>query len=276
MTRQHVLNPDLIFRVFKYTVYGLLTFNIFLFFQEESLATQQTFSQGMNVSNIIEGFAATIDTVAWVVLLLMFEFETYVLSQQTLQKPKVKFSFVVLRTLSYGFILYAFYGYVSKILFTYNISPFVVSDICELVGQGFSSIQNLDEYPLLDLQSCSRLQGQELLKLNDQQVLGSYGEWQSIQRLAWVDAINSITWIIVVLVLEIDVWLQVRERFYGTYRLVSKVVKTVLYSILFLAATYWGILGDFLDFWDAFMWLVAFVFIELNIFKWQQQTEHQD
>ena len=267
-------NPDLIFRAFKYTVYALLTFNIFLFFQEESLATQQTFSQGMNLGNIIEGFAATIDTVAWVVLLLMFEFETYVLSQQTLQKPKVKFSFVVLRTLSYGFILYAFYGYVSKILFTYNISPFVVEDICALVGQGFSSIQNLDEYPLLDLQSCSRLQGQELLKLNDQQVLGSYGEWLSIQRLAWVDAINSITWIIVVLILEIDVWLQVRDRFYGTYRLISKILKGVLYSILFLAATYWGILGDFLDFWDAFMWLVAFVFIELNIFKWQQQTEH--
>lgn len=274
MTRQHFLNPDLIFRAFKYTVYALLTFNIFLFFQEESLATQQTFSQGMNLGNIIEGFAATIDTVAWVVLLLMFEFETYVLSQQTLQKPKVKFSFVVLRTLSYGFILYAFYGYVSKILFTYNISPFVVGDICELVGQGFSSIQNLDEYPLLDIQSCSRLQGQELLKLNDQQVLGSYGEWLSIQRLAWVDAINSITWIIVVLILEIDVWLQVRDRFYGTYRLISKILKGVLYSILFLAATYWGILGDFLDFWDAFMWLVAFVFIELNIFKWQQQTEH--
>lgn len=264
------LNPDYIFRAFKYSVYALLTFNIFLFFQEESLATQQTFSQGMSLGNIVEGFAATIDTVAWVVLLLMFEFETYVLSQKTLQKPRVKIGFAVLRTLSYSFILYAFYGYVSKILFTYNISPFVVEDICQLVGQGFSSIFTLDEYPALDLQSCGLLQGQELLKLNDQQIIGSYGEWQSIQRLAWVDAINSITWIIVVLVLEIDVWLQMRERFYGTYRMFSKVFKGLLYSVLFAAATYWGILGDFLDFWDAFMWLVAFVFIELNIFQWQQ------
>ena len=264
------LNPDYIFRAFKYSVYALLTFNIFLFFQEESLATQQTFSQGMSLGDIIEGFAATIDTVAWVVLLLMFEFETYVLSQKTLQKPRVKIGFAVLRTLSYGFILYAFYGYVSKMLFTYNISPFVVEDICQLVGQGFSSIFTLDEYPALDLQSCGLLQGQELLKLNDQQIIGSYGEWQSIQRLAWVDTINSITWIIVVLVLEIDVWLQMRERFYGTYRMFSKVFKGLLYSVLFAAATYWGILGDFLDFWDAFMWLVAFVFIELNIFQWQQ------
>ena len=40
--------------------------------------------------------------------------------------------------------------------------------------------------------------------------------------------------------------------------------------------TYWGILGDFLDFWDAFMWLVAFVFIELNIFQWQQGSRQSD
>ena len=59
-----LINPDLIFRAFKYTVYALLTFNIFLFYQEESLATQQTFSQGMSLANIFEGFAATIDKVA--------------------------------------------------------------------------------------------------------------------------------------------------------------------------------------------------------------------
>jgi hypothetical protein len=41
----------------------------------------------------------------------------------------------------------------------------------------------------------------------------------------------------------------------------------LLYTILFAAATYWGFLGDFLDFWDAFMWLVAFFFIEMNLFK---------
>lgn len=36
---------------------------------------------------------------------------------------------------------------------------------------------------------------------------------------------------------------------------------------LLLAAIYWGIKGDFVDFWDAFLWLVAFIFIELNVFE---------
>ena len=46
-----------------------------------------------------------------------------------------------------------------------------------------------------------------------------------------------------------------------------KILKTILYLILFSAAAFWGFKGDFLDFWDAFLWLVAFFFIELNLLK---------
>ena len=51
-------------------------------------------------------------------------------------------------------------------------------------------------------------------------------------------------------------------------------MKVVLYSTLLFAAVYWWIDGDFLDFWDAFLWLVAFIFIELNVFEWRAE-EHQ-
>ncbi|MBT4213774.1 MAG: hypothetical protein HOE23_06565, partial [Porticoccaceae bacterium] len=87
---------DLLYRAFKYFVYGLLTLNIGLFFQEESLATQQTFSQGITLEDIIQGFAATIDTAAWVLLLLLFELETAVLQPNTLSKPRVKISFALI------------------------------------------------------------------------------------------------------------------------------------------------------------------------------------
>jgi len=49
----------------------------------------------------------------------------------------------------------------------------------------------------------------------------------------------------------------------------------VLYTTLALAAVYWGIEGEFLDFWDAALWLFAFVFIELNVFAWQQELKTQ-
>ncbi|MEJ6773644.1 MAG: hypothetical protein QNK52_05260 [Porticoccaceae bacterium] len=268
-----LLQPHLIFKAFKYTVYALLSVNIALFFQEEMLATEQTFSQGINLVDIIQGFAATIDTAAWVLLLLLFELETSVLSDDTLRKTKVKVAFIGLRVFSYGFIGYAFYGYFSKMLLTYNISPVAVDDLCALVGQGYASIVTLDEYPLLDAQSCAVLADQGLFQLNGQQVLGSASDWVSIQWLAWVDVINSATWVAVVIILEVDVWLQLRGRLQGSIVSASKIIKLFLYSILFAAAAYWGLLGDFLDFWDAFMWLVAFVFIEMNLFQWQAETD---
>jgi hypothetical protein len=55
---------------------------------------------------------------------------------------------------------------------------------------------------------------------------------------------------------------------------INKFFKFGVYGVLFLAAAYWGYAGDFLDFWDAFLWLFAFIFIELNVFDWQQETAH--
>ena len=256
-----------LYKVFKYSVYGLLTLNIFLFFQEESLAIQQTFSQGIDLGNIIQGYAATIDTAAWVLLLLLFEFETSVLQPRTLARPDIRVSFSLVRVFSYGFIGYAFYGYFTKMLFINGISPFVVDDVCRLVGQGFSIIDTLDQYPILAAENCGTLNSQALFQLNEQNIIGHADQWSAIQWLALADVINSFTWIAVVIVLEVDVRLQQQNRFKGRVVLVSKNIKFVLYAILLGAATYWGFLGDFLDFWDAFMWLLAFFFIEVNIFK---------
>jgi len=42
-----------------------------------------------------------------------------------------------------------------------------------------------------------------------------------------------------------------------------------------MTAIYWGVKSDFVDTWDAFLWLVAFVFIELNVFNWRQESLEQ-
>ena len=76
--------------------------------------------------------------------------------------------------------------------------------------------------------------------------------------------------------LEVDVWLQERNRFEGAALWISNASKFVLYSALLLAAIYWGIKGDFVDFWDAFLWLVAFIFIELNIFEWREEVKEAE
>jgi hypothetical protein len=248
-------------------VYVSLTLNIFLFFQEESLATQQTFSQGIGVADIIQGFAATIDTAAWVFLLIIFELSTSIFSPNTLSKSRIKLIFIVVRIFCYGFILYSFYGYVTKMLLINGVSPFLVNDACTLIGQNFSVIDNLDEYPPLSYENCALLKAQDLFTLDGQSIIGSAQQWIAIQRLTWVDVINSMAWILIVLVLELDIRLRRMQKFSESMLKISRVIKVLLYTTVLLAAIYWGFLGDFLDFWDAFLWLVAFFFIEMNLFS---------
>lgn len=267
MHTHSLVSTQTLYKTFKYAVYVSLTLNIFLFFQEESLATQQTFSQGIGVADIIQGFAATIDTAAWVFLLIIFELTTSILSTHTLSKSRIKLSFFAVRIFCYGFILYSFYGYVTKMLLINGVSPFLIDDACTLIGQNFSVIDNLDEYPPLSYENCALLKGQDLFTLDGQAIIGSAQQWIAIQRLTWVDVINSMAWILIVLVLELDIRLRRMQKFSKFMLMISRVIKLLLYSAVLLAAIYWGFLGDFLDFWDAFLWLVAFFFIEMNLFS---------
>ncbi len=263
-TSNILLNPtEALFKAFKYSVYAFLTYNIFLFYQEEAAAVVQTMTQGVSLFNIIEGYAATIDTAAWVVLLLLFELETAVLRQHTLAKPSVNIGFNLLRVFSYSFIAYACYGYISKVLLVYGISPYEIADACSLIGQNFALVEDLDIYPMIVSENCNALNGQDLFRLGDTSVIGSASDFSAIQWLALVDVTNSVTWMLVVILLEADLRLGKVDKVVPY----SKQAKVVLYSVLFACATYWGFLGDFLDFWDSFLWLVAFFFIELNIFK---------
>jgi len=264
------------YQFFKYGIYALLIVNVFVFFDEEWAAAPHRFAAGMGFVDIIEAFAATIDTLSWVVLLLMFELETYVL-EDTQFTRRVTLSLHALRALCYAFIVYAFYGYLSKLLFVLGMTPAGLSDLCALPAQEWAYAVDLDEYEMIDPTNCSALSSAtSFFRFPDTSALVDAAGRTEIIRLAWVDVINAAVWLLVVVVLEIDVRLQEHDLLKGLALRASTVAKWILYSTLFLAAVYWGFKGDFVDFWDAFLWLVAFVFIEMNVFTWRQETlQHQ-
>jgi len=61
------------FQIFKYSVYALIFINTVQFFREDYLATAHTFRNGIGWGQLTDAFATTIDSAAWLVLLLMFE-----------------------------------------------------------------------------------------------------------------------------------------------------------------------------------------------------------
>lgn len=267
------LNDIGAYRVFKYAVYAFLTINIGLFFHEEWNALGFRFAAGVGMSDVMEAFASTIDTTAWVVLLLMFELETYVLDDRQLTR-RVQLSLQLVRAACYVVIVSAFSGYVAKVLFLAQASPLSVADgLCELAQRGWSFAIDLDEYVPLSSRNCLELASSGgLVQFFGLNVVVDQAGFQEIFRLAWVDVINSGTWLLVVALLEFDVWLQEHHKLDGPVYATSNAAKFLFYAVLFAAAVYWGFKGDFVDFWDAFLWLVAFVFIERNVVEWRAES----
>jgi hypothetical protein len=262
-----------LFKAAKYVVYLLLSFNVYLFLQEELLALSFTFADGIEPGQLIQAFSATIDTAAWVILLLMFELETSVLDDRKIRGP-VKWGLHGLRGFCYIALTYAFTGYYQELVTLYEVAPLSIADACSLVGADYSVLVDLDEYLPLDAANCLGL-GEQVYTVADFNILANGEVLRSAQLLAWVDVINAADWILVVVVLEVEVRLQLRGKLSDQVMAATKIIKVVLYSILLICAAYWGYAGDFLDFWDASLWLFAFIFIELNVFEWQYETDQE-
>jgi len=266
------IHPHRLFTAFKWLVYILLAWNALQFFQEDLAASAITFHNHISWRNVVEAFSATIDTSAWLVLLLVFEFETAIFTDEQL-KGGLKWFLAVLKFVSYFLITYSFYGYVQKYFVITTLLPFSIADTCSLVGTGWNYVVSLDDYLPLDATACSAMQGQELFQVAGTKIIGTREALDSAWGLAVIDIINAATWLAIVVMLETEVWMQLRDVLTDRLMKLGKYLKGLLYSILFIAATYWGFAGSFLDFWDAFLWLLAFILIELNIFQWHEEVE---
>lgn len=259
-----------LFKAVKYLVYLLLGLNVYLFLQEDLGTLAVTFAEGIEPGELIQAFSATIDTAVWVILLLMFELETAVLKDANI-RGWVKWGLHGLRGLCYIALVYALYGYWQEVATLYQVSPLAVADACSLLGGDYSVMVGLDDYLPLDAIKCAAL-GAPVYTVADFNVLVDGETLRSAQILAWVDVINAADWLLVVLVLEVEVRLQLRGYLSDRIMNATKFLKLVIYAILFLCAAYWAYAGDFLDFYDAALWLFAFIFIELNVFEWQYET----
>lgn len=262
-----------IFKAAKYLVYMLLGFNVYLFLQEELDALSFTFAGGLEAGQLVQAFSATIDTAAWVILLLMFELETAALDDRNIH-GLVKWTLHGLRGICYIALPYAFTGYYLELVTLYQVAPLAATDACSLADSGYALLVGLDEYVPLDAGNCAAL-GDHVYKLAGFDILADGEALRSAQILAWVDVINAADWILVVVILEVEVRLQLRGDLSDRVLNTTKFFKLSAYAILFICAGYWGFAGDFLDFWDASLWLFAFIFIELNVFEWQYETYHE-
>ena len=156
----------------------------------------------------------------------------------------------------------------------YQVTALPGFDACHSLDQSLALLLDIDEYEPLSAANCASLV-QPVYQIGDFDIVAQGEILQQARWLAWTDVINSATWLLVVIVLEVEVRLQLRGDLSERIMRVTLVCKYALYGTLFACAGYWGVAGDFLDFWDAALWLFAFIFIELNVFEWQAETSKE-
>ena len=254
----------------KYLIYALLFANIFAFFAEEWAAAEHMLASNWTLGLFIETFPATIDTVAWVALLLMFELETWHLNPQTMTAV-VKRTLLIARVLCYGLILSAFAGYTEKLLEINSARAIGASEFCSDVNPDFKLRRGLDDFEVVGEEIC---RNDRLLRQHDtQRWVATIEDYERFKGLAWIDVLNAAAWLVIVAMLEFEIRTGLKAR--ATRRGVNALnaVKGLLYLGLVGFAIYWGIDGKPIDFWDAFLWIVAFVYIERNLFiPWEDDA----
>lgn len=264
------LKPDTFFQTFKYTIYLLIVFNIIYFLREEYLAAGTRFQGGLSWDQLTDAFSQFTDSFAWFVLLMVLELETYVISDEKL-KGGLKWLLNGVSFVCYFFIVMAFIGYWAHMQTIFAFEPVPQDSACSLIGDGVTYADDLYEFVPLTAENCATpdapLYQHEALK-----IVADDAKLDELEKLAITDVVNAGTWILIVVVLWIDIFLQLRgeltERFYRW----NSYLKVVLYGTLIVACGYWASLGDLMGFWDALLWILAFFFIELNLFQWHEST----
>lgn len=273
---KNIGRPQL-YLLFKFSIYLLVTINAIEFINSDIKAAAATLGDEFSWKELHSVFSASIDSIAWLVLLVVYELETSVVEDDVLNRG-YKWLFYAISLLCYVAITTALLGYWGKLQLLLNYSPANIVDLCTYSSK-LNLMTQLDEYTPISASNCAGINTHDLQKLKDLPVVFSaslYTGFRSITTIAWIDVINASTWLLIVFLIRLDIVLELRGGMSSVMARLNKLVKLVSYLVLFAMALYWAIFSQFIDGWDAFLWLVCFFFIELNLVNWQNENESKE
>jgi hypothetical protein len=262
-------------QLIKIVVYSLLLVNFFYYVGDDLEIARHTWHRDWGLKDWSSAFATTLDESAWFLLLFLLELETYLLSDEAFTRSRVLLmhGLRILCYLAIGHTVFAFGDYLLDLS---RATEHVDASLCQFADSGLSFTRNL-EYREIDAGNCSTLstdttfyqfaQGQALSDRAGMRI-----EWE----LAWVDLMEVVVWLLIMLMIEVMVRQQ--EKGYSDSPLLrsARYSKILLYGALWAAAAYWGYRGHWMFAWDEALWILGFAAIGMNLSEWRQQIEAAD
>ena len=262
----------------KWVVYALVIVNFGFYIRNDWVIAGHTLYAGSSLLEISRAFATTIDESAWIILLLLFELETYLLSDDPLSRAKTLLmqGIRLVCYISLAHTLYAYGVYLTEIYAAVPVEG--VTNLCQLVGKDLSYAYKL-VYSEIDSSNCASLSTANQFFYVDPPTFFIVEDSAGLvieKQLAWIDMFEAIIWLLILLSIEVAVWLQDRNIGEGLIFKGLSITKWCLYSFLWAAAGYWIFRGHYMFAWDEFVWIAGFVAIEMNIVEWRNEINETD
>tara|TARA_B110000503_G_scaffold46684_1_gene76201 strand:+ start:381 stop:1229 length:849 start_codon:yes stop_codon:yes gene_type:complete len=257
----------------KWLVYTLVIINFGFYIRNDLVIAGHTLYSGSSLLEISRAFATTIDESAWIILLLLFELETYLLSDDPLSRAKTLLmqGIRLVCYISLAHTLYAYGVYLAEIYAAVPVEG--VTNLCQLIGKDLSYASNL-VYSEINSGNCASLSSANQFFYVDPPTFFIVEDAAGLaieKQLAWIDIFEAIIWLLILLSIEVAVWLQDRNIGQGLIFKTLSITKWCLYSLLWAAAGYWIYRGHYMFAWDEFVWIAGFVAIEMNIVEWRNE-----
>jgi hypothetical protein len=261
-------------QIIKIVVYTLLLLNFAQYVANDLNVARHTMHAGWKWHDWTAAFATTIDETAWFLLLLLFEIETYLLSDEAFTPRRVRL-LQALRLICVVFIAHTIIAAGNDLRELGRSSEIAETRLCDLAGQELSFARNLD-YRDIDAESCSEIVASLPLYQFDQGQLitdadGLRVEWE----LAWMDLLDALLWIVILLFIEVMVRLQERNITSGLLLQTVRISKAVFYAGLWLIAAYWAYRGHWAYAWDESLWILGFIAIDMNLSEWRDAIDEE-
>ena len=258
------------FQIFKYSVLVILLGNL-VFYLVEDVTARFYLDADAPLTDVLETFAVTIDYVAWMVLIVLFEMETSAHARHAFRGAR-KWAIVGLSAACYVVLVYAAYGYAASLVDTYRFEPIASGTACDLAKDNFGYL-NLNNRPVqLTAENCAVFTADQMYRSPSDHLIATHANLKAVQKLGWVDVANAVAWLLVVLIFQIEISLKQLDKLTKFRFALCTGGKIFLYFVLTADAIYWTIYSAFIDSWDAWVWLVAFVLIDLNLLRVDDAT----
>lgn len=256
----------------KIVVYGLLFLNFFHYLGNDLEVARHTVHDGWTLIDYTTAFATTLDESAWFMLLLLFELETYLLSDEAFTPRRVMLMHAI-RVVCILFIAHTVYAFGDAVWKLGKAEVYTDTSLCVFTDRDLSFAWNL-EYTELSADNCADLSNGGTFHIFEKgQLITDDGGMRVEKQLAWIDLLEVVVWLIILFMIEYLVRLQERGVTSGPQMRAAQWVKAVSYGLLWCCALYWGFRGHWVFVWDEALWILGFMAIGMNLSDWREEID---